>query len=469
MTVENEKPDPAATGSGNDGACTDSGTDAKRKESSDGHIPRNFMVEFGPRLLDQGYHIVPIMPGAKKPGEFLGKHWKPQSDWTRYGKRQQTDLEMSHNARWPGCGVGIICGSDDDPVIGLDLDLPEQQTAEGIEQMAFRDLGETPAIRIGLAPKRLLVYRTKVPIKPVKRHPLEILSTGNQFVGYGIHPGTGRPYAWPVEDLVDIHVSDLPVVDERALHAFLEKAYPAIPAELRPKTLGHEAGTGSRSAEGLRGDREAIADAMAFIRNEDLPYSEWIDIALALKGGLGEDGWPLFEAFSAQSTKNNAACNTWTIWKGLRPHSKGAGTIYHLAQLNGWKPPAGLHFNEGKRAAAHAVDGLIRSLTSRRSAGRKPALPSRTVRTRQEAESVFHALESISATGRTYPQWNAVCRALHAAFGERGRAIWVEWASGSTFGDPGRHFDLISKGVNRPNWDELLRLAREMSGETAHG
>ena len=47
-------------------------------------------------------------------------------------------------------------------------------------------------LRIGKAPKRLLVYRTAAPFKGIKRHPLEVLCLGQQFVAYAVHPETGR-------------------------------------------------------------------------------------------------------------------------------------------------------------------------------------------------------------------------------------------------------------------------------------
>ena len=33
---------------------------------------------------------------------------------------------------------------------------------------------------------------------------------GQQFVAYGVHPGTGQPYAWPDDDLLDLERDDLP-------------------------------------------------------------------------------------------------------------------------------------------------------------------------------------------------------------------------------------------------------------------
>ena len=61
------------------------------------------------------------------------------------------------------------------------------------------------------APKRLLVYRAATAFRGRKRHPLEVLARGQQFVAYAIHPVTGQPYAWPEDGLTKhgwIHVKD---------------------------------------------------------------------------------------------------------------------------------------------------------------------------------------------------------------------------------------------------------------------
>ncbi|WP_159717728.1 PriCT-2 domain-containing protein [Geminicoccus flavidas] len=454
---------------GGDGAAFEEELDAENNSDTATErevsqaLLRNFMREVGPRLVDQGYRVVPLPPGKKFPGEYAAGIWRPMRGWMRFADREPTDLEFRYWCeRWPGTGAGIICKN----VFALDLDLHDMEMVETAKQRAFRMLGDTTAIRVGQAPKCLLVYGCDEPIRPIKRHPIEGLGVGNQFCAYHVHPGTGRPYAWILDDLVEIHRDDLPRITEEQARASIEAIFQELPDESRPSTLGDGIG-GAGSAEGLRGDPEAVAKAMAFIKNNDLPYDQWIGIGYSLKGSLGDDGWPLFRDFSAQSAKHNTKCDTWVIWRSLKPHSKGAGSIYHLAMQAGWQPPSGLHFNEGKRAAAGAAAGLIRNL--RRGAGRKATPSCRTVRTREEAESVLRALETISPAGRTYPEWNSVCRAIHAAFGERGRAIWMEWAGASSFGDPGRHFDLISKGGALSNWNQLLRLARELNEENAHG
>ena len=44
----------------------------------------SFMHRFGPRLVANGYPILPIMPGTKKPGRWRGGAWSDYPDWTRH-------------------------------------------------------------------------------------------------------------------------------------------------------------------------------------------------------------------------------------------------------------------------------------------------------------------------------------------------------------------------------------------------
>ena len=71
----------------------------------------------------------------------------------------------------------------------------------------------------------MLVYRTSEPFRGLKRHPLEVLCLGQQFVAYAIHPDTGAPYAWPEEGLADIDITNLQEITSEAAFAFLDEAY----------------------------------------------------------------------------------------------------------------------------------------------------------------------------------------------------------------------------------------------------
>ena len=300
----------------------------------------SFMAQCGERLVDSGYSVIPIMPGTKVPGRFTGGEWSPYPDWTRHCDRPTKPFEVDIWRRWPGCGVGIATGA----VVGIDIDILDGELAIQLAGLATSMLGDTPCLRIGRAPKRLLVYRTSEAFAGRKRHPLEILARGQQFVAYAIHPDTGQPYEWPEDSLLDVPLAKLPAVSEAHVMAWLDQAYAMIREEMRPHTLiGDSAPADAwKGPSDPKGTREAIEAALAFLPNDDLPGNEWIAIGAAIKAALGEEGRDLWCDWSRQSSKSGASGRNDTPerrWAKLRPTGKGAGSIYWLARNRGWVPP----------------------------------------------------------------------------------------------------------------------------------
>lgn len=321
----------------------------------------NYMAQLGATLVDRGYPILPIQPRSKKPGVYRQGAWHDYPKWSRHCARATTDNEVEIWADWPESGIGIAAGR----VIGIDLDVLDTHVCAQIEGLAKRLLGDTPAVRIGRAPKRLLVYRAVQPFAGFKYPPIEVLGQGQQFVAYGIHPDTGLAYDWPVESLADLALDDLPAITEGQAREFAHKAYGLIPPELRPKTLGvgrQNTGEYAHLPE-QRGTYAAVEDALRYIVNADLDYDSWVRIGMAIKGALGDAGWPLFEAWSASSQKFEAK-TTAKAWRSFAPQRIGAGTLYKLALDNGWMPAADLRLNgevvaEGAHPAQGLLDGLL--------------------------------------------------------------------------------------------------------------
>ena len=302
----------------------------------------SFMARFGERLITNGYAILPIGPGTKKPGRYQRGVWVDYPEWNRHAERGTTEVEVTTWASWPDCGVGIVGGS----VAAVDIDIKEDaELALRIEQLARERLGDTPALRIGRAPKRMLVYRTATPFRGIKRHPLEVLCLGQQFVAYANHPDTGAPYAWPEEGLADIDITGLPEITAEAASAFLEEAYALLPESLRQRGLAGQA----VEAEHLRshsqiGTLPAIEAALAWLPNAELDYDSWMRVGMALKGALGDMGVDLFADWSAQAAKD-VPTTTLRAWESFKPDRIGAGTIYHLAMERGWQPEADLRLD----------------------------------------------------------------------------------------------------------------------------
>ena len=305
----------------------------------------SFMADYGERLVDNGYSVIPIMPGTKVPGQFRGGEWSPYPDWARHCDRPTKSFEVDIWRRWPGCGVGIATGA----VVGIDIDILDGALAIQLAELATSMLGDTPCLRIGRAPKRLLVYRAAPPFAGRKRHPLELLARGQQFVAYAVHPDTGRPYEWPEDSLVDLPLSRLPVVDEAGCAAFLDAAWRLVPDEVRVNSILADAPTSTwRGSSDPKGTWDAIAAALAWLPNDDLPGNEWITVGAAIKAALGDEGRDLWLDWSRSSGKSGKSGKSDTAerrWKTLRPHSVGAGTIYWLAEQRGWVPDPALTLN----------------------------------------------------------------------------------------------------------------------------
>src|SRR5262245_9042008 len=376
----------------------------------------SFMDRFGARLVANGYPIIPIQPGSKKPGRYRSGDWRDYPDWTRHAARATTELELAQWRAWPDAGIGIVGGA----VAAVDIDIADDGgLAHLIERLARERLGDTPALRIGSPPKRLLVYRSTAPFKGIKRHPLEVLCLGQQFVAYAIHPATGRPYDWPEESLADLDLQSLPTIDEAQARAFLDEALALLPEELKPATL--PCGEG-RSGHAPQGTVAAVRSALAFIPNADLDYDSWVRIGLAIKGAIAEAGAELFAAWSAQSAKNDPAFTAKT-WSGLKPRSIGAGTLYHHAIERGWKPDPMLVLDgSAPRDAVHPAAGLLSKV--RRAQPAQPPLTLPPPPSLDRLDGVLSLMvEHILATAIRPQPWLAVGAALAVLGALMGRKV----------------------------------------------
>jgi hypothetical protein len=304
-------------------------------------ILRNFMEELGARLVDNGYPVIPIKPGTKVPGRLINGEWTDYPGWTRHCDRETKLFELDIWKRWPGCGVAMPCGTK---VVGIDLDILDAEFALKIDQIARRILGDTPALRIGRAPKRLLLYRAdgQVATRRVGRDDkfVEILGHGRQFVAFSVHPETGKPYEWPQESPADLDLSSLPAVSNASIDRFLDAISSLLPIAYS------DPGTHISNPD-QAGTPEAIQAALQHIPNDDdTHYDDWVSIGLAIKGALGEAGFEHFDAWSARSKKYDPQTTAKKYHREFRPPFKsGAGKIYYLAQQAGWVPDADIILN----------------------------------------------------------------------------------------------------------------------------
>src|SRR5262249_52075607 len=114
-------------------------------------------------------------------------------------------------------------------------------------------------VRIGLPPKRLIPLRTDAPFDKLRcvfnapdgsEHKVEILASGQQFVVDGIHPDTGKPYAWFGGELAGMHRVNLPYVHQQTAKEFLDAAKKLLIEEFKLALVSESTGAGPRTFNG---------------------------------------------------------------------------------------------------------------------------------------------------------------------------------------------------------------------------
>lgn len=253
----------------------------------------SYLADKGPRVLANGFNIIPILPGEKRPSI---------KDW------QKTERSEAQLGRWvsngrASHGVGILTRLTP----GADLDISHRPTLRKLLDRVETRLGFAPT-RVGNPPKRLLLFKLKgEPFAKINsreycdpdgnKAKVEILSDGEQFVAYHIHPDTHKPYRWlhewspetiTVDELIGLAVADGQwIVDE--FQGMMEELnwplWSATKTQLRtyenpdddPFGLGHE-------PIGLGEDKlRAMVEA---IPNDGAPYDgqglTWLNILAAV-------------------------------------------------------------------------------------------------------------------------------------------------------------------------------------------
>lgn len=242
----------------------------------------------GRALLGNGYLIIPIKPGHKRPA---------LDNW------QTARLGAADLTRYPNHGVGVLCGQGAQPVAAIDVDTTDEALAARFVAWCQEHLGAT-CERVGFAPKILLAYRaasegwgkaTGAWFEDLggARHRLEVLGKGQQFVAYHIHPDTGEPYEWVdfFGGLDAMRAGDLPIITEAQVEEALQvfeamaeeaglvrvsgsktKAGGMTSAPVDDPLMAYEPPVGIDLSEARR--------LVAYVDNED--YDTWLKVGMSL-------------------------------------------------------------------------------------------------------------------------------------------------------------------------------------------
>lgn len=326
----------------------------------------SFLAVHGATLAENGYRILPIKPGEKAPGRWdtIVGEWRDAADWSRFCERDPTELEIAEWEQWPQAGIGIACGN----VVGIDIDVLDAGLAHRCQELAHEILGETPAVRFGKRPKRMLVYRCDRPFASFDARPLQVYALGRQFVAHGIHPETLQPYDWPLGSLREIDRSALPVVTEEKARAWAIAAAKILPGARPPAPPSAARAAGEHEPATY----EAVEQALRFIPSDaSVSRPDWVGIGMAIKAGLGEAGAPLWHSWSSHDARytEKEADAQWRSFKNDRAGGIGIGTLFDKAKHGGWHPD-GVFLYQRDADAAHAqvqidYDALVSNIIKR--------------------------------------------------------------------------------------------------------
>lgn len=279
-------------------------------------------------------------------------------DWRNTPVDQAMVEAWEERPEWPSTGVrtGLI--------IGVDIDILDAAKAERAKNLALQMLGNTPLIRVGQSPKHLLVYRVAALFKKKwihgemnpatgKPHQIEVLADGQQFLAYGIHPDTQKPYVWPEADLCSVPADRVPLVTEEALQAFLTAAQEIIGQPPKPAPTPSPAPSRVNGHDS-KPETAEVLEALYAIPCASLDYHEWVKVGFALYANLGAGAAGHYEAWSATDANRYKSGEPARKWPSFaRNDSIHAETLFWMARDHGWKP-------ERERVAPAAELGIFK-------------------------------------------------------------------------------------------------------------
>lgn len=296
----------------------------------------NYLEKYGPKLIEQGYSVIPIVRGKKYPKE---------KNWTKIAATSE-DI-----TRWVGNGkdyasVGVLC----EKTPAIDLDIRDLVLTKFMREQIYKIAGKAPT-RVGMTPKALLPFRADKPFGKMsskkfkdpdgKEHQVEVLGDGGQFVAFGTHPETGKGYKWDTP-LVDIPWSDLPTLS-------LEQAKKIISIfETECKKRKWKPVSGGESMDAPPSQTEPTGDPQSFeewdreqtidpgrleISDEDvratlqnvdpqkLDYSGWLKVGMALYHQFEgvEQGFEMWEEWSSRDAGRFQPEDMPSKWKTFAP------------------------------------------------------------------------------------------------------------------------------------------------------
>lgn len=334
----------------------------------------NHLTELRLCLLGNGFEPIPVV-AHDAPGTSPGK--RPRlSGWQNIALGPDVVRGWDSSHLRADSNTGLRTGE----LVGIDIDCYSPALSERLQKLALAHFDGEPSIRIGMPPKALLCYRTAVPrgkkATPTYKLPafehekdsrVEVLGRGEQFVAFGVHPDTKKPYQWIGPSPLDIPLSELPLVTNDAIDDFL-----AMASRMFVDAGGVQTSEGGRSHEprerttsAVAADPSAydeIADALRFCPNNE-SYQDWAKIGAAIYNTLGNSGLSIWTDWSGKyhAYIEADAKEKWDSFSRSPMSGVSKLTIFEFAYSSGWKSAAMLAKEERDRQRVQELQDAERA------------------------------------------------------------------------------------------------------------
>jgi hypothetical protein len=298
-------------------------------------MPKVSLKQVGEDLAVNNYEFTPIRRNEKRPlfNEWTNKDFlSDYQDWiSRHGD----------------CGAGILTA--DTPAV--DLDIRDEDLVVYMSDYVELCIGSAP-IRVGLAPKRLLVFRRSGKKFPTMKsvwindegikQEVQILGNGQQFIAYGVHPDTGKPYEWIDNgDPTTVDSGDLPELNEAQAFEVLDEFDRQCAERGWTHKVWHRGSTADYDEDPdaefedddsmnlaydqsrtYQGDYDELERKVMLLPNAE-DYAQWVKVLAALQTGIEDQDKAYDIALKWSAQANNFDQDSFDEkWSGGFKHEK---------------------------------------------------------------------------------------------------------------------------------------------------
>lgn len=257
------------------------------------------------------------MPNSKRPAI---------EKWSDFGVHAAEDEMFERWLKWKDNNIGVCLGVASN-IIAIDYDNDE----EGLHAKIKAILPPSPVCKIGaIGETRFYQFNNQRSQSFNKNgnRVLDILSQGRQTVlPPSMHPDTGRPYYWEnaFSTLENTPPMALPQIHFNMIHE-IEKLFGVDqikPHIVQPRHV--MVYDDSKKAE--------VSEALTYIPSDD--YDMWYRIGMSLKDKFGEEGFNMWDAWSATSSKYNSK-EMRPKWNSFHGQGLTIASLFYQAMDNGF-------------------------------------------------------------------------------------------------------------------------------------